>query len=306
MSKIIDSAGKGSAITAVEHDANLSSMSGINQPQTGTTYTVDVDDQNEVLEFTNAASIAVTLPAITAVSGSNIHTDDFKVTFKNIGAGVVTITRGSTDTFDEGSTSIALAQYEYATIQTDNSLTKWNIINHDIDNVTKTGTQTLTNTTVDNGAFTGTQTGFAGDVTGDLTGNVTGNTSGSSGSCTGNSATATVASTITSQGALATANSVNAGTIDANSVGISELKSTALTYGTTTLGGTASYTVPEGLYTFTVDKADVYIEIYTGSAWVGLTTVFFSGGAVFSDGTNVRLTRSGGVGTANLYYRKLP
>jgi len=156
MTKILDSAGLGASITAVQNDANLSSLSGINAPITATSHTIDVDDQNDTIEYLNAASIAVTLPAIASVSGSNIHTDDFKVTFKNIGAGVVTVTRGSTDTFDDGSTSIALAQYEYATIQTDSSLTKWNIINSNIDNATKTGTQTLTNKTIGSGYGGGT------------------------------------------------------------------------------------------------------------------------------------------------------
>jgi hypothetical protein len=128
MTKITDRTGKGSAINTAENDANLSSLSGINAPITATTHTIDINDQNDTIEYSNASAIAVTLPSIASVTGANLHTDDFKVTLKNIGAGTVTVTRGSTDTFEDASTSIALLQYETVTIQTDSSLTKWNII----------------------------------------------------------------------------------------------------------------------------------------------------------------------------------
>lgn len=128
MSKIIDRNGKGAALSHAEMDANIDSACFINEAQTGTTHTIDVNDQNKVIEYSNASAIAVTLPAITAVSGSNIDASDFKVTLKNVGAGVVTVTRGSTNTFDDGSTSIVIAQYSSITIQTDSGLTKWNVI----------------------------------------------------------------------------------------------------------------------------------------------------------------------------------
>jgi hypothetical protein len=128
MTKIIDRAGKGSDISAAENDANLSSLAGINAAITATSHTIDINDQNDTIEYSNASPIAVTLPSIASVTGANLHTDDFKVTLKNIGAGTVTVTRGSTDTFEDASTSIALLQYETVTIQTDSSLTKWNII----------------------------------------------------------------------------------------------------------------------------------------------------------------------------------
>ena len=128
MAKIIDSAGKGSAIDSTEHDSNFSTFAGKNQSITATSHTIDVDDQGEIIEYSNGSPIAVTLPAISTVSGSNINTDDFTVTLKNIGAGLVTVTRGSTDTFDNGDTSISLRQYESAQIQTDSTLGKWNVI----------------------------------------------------------------------------------------------------------------------------------------------------------------------------------
>ena len=162
MTKIIDLSGKGAAIDGTENDANLSSLSGINSPITATTHTIDVDDQNDTIEYSNASPIAVTLPTISSVSGSSIHTDDFKVTLKNIGAGLVTVTRGGIDTFDDGSTSIALEQYEYVTIQTDSTLAKWNIINSfDADFATKTGTETLTDKTLTSPVI---NTGVSGDA----------------------------------------------------------------------------------------------------------------------------------------------
>lgn len=129
MARIIDRIGKGSALTAAEYDSALDILHGINEPQTGATHTIDVNDQGKTIEYSNASAIAVTLPAISTVSGSNIDTSDFAVTLKNIGAGVVTATCGGADTFDDGSTTQTLNQYESVTIQTDNTLGKWNILN---------------------------------------------------------------------------------------------------------------------------------------------------------------------------------
>jgi len=128
MAKIIDRTGKGSAITAAEHDSNLSTLALKNQAITATSHTIDVDDQGEVLEYSNASPIAVTLPTIASISGTNIHTDDFSVTLKNIGAGLVTVTRGGTDTFEGGGTSITIQRGETVTIMTDSSLAIWNIL----------------------------------------------------------------------------------------------------------------------------------------------------------------------------------
>ena len=58
MSKIIDRTGKGSALTTAEFDANYDSLSGINEAQTGTTYTVTIDDQNRTIEFSNAIVVS--------------------------------------------------------------------------------------------------------------------------------------------------------------------------------------------------------------------------------------------------------
>ena len=128
MSKILDYAGLGTSISGAQNDSNLSSLAGINESQTGTTYTVTIDDQNRTIELSNASPIAVTLTAIATIVAA-LHTDDFKVILKNIGAGLVTITCGGTDTFEDGSTSLILSQYESIPIQTDSTLTKWNVIN---------------------------------------------------------------------------------------------------------------------------------------------------------------------------------
>jgi len=130
MAKIIDRTGKGSAITTAEHDSNLSTLAFKNQSITATSHTIDVNDQGEVLEYSNASPISVTLPTIASVSGSNIHTDDFSVTLKNIGAGLVTVTRSSTDTFEGGATSITIQRGETVTIMTDSSLAIWNFLSN--------------------------------------------------------------------------------------------------------------------------------------------------------------------------------
>lgn len=128
MTKILDRAGLGVDISASQNDANLSSLAGINEAITAATHTIDVNDQNRTIEYNRGTAIAVTLPSIASVTGSNIHTDDFKVTLKNLGVGTVTATKASTDTFDDTTTAQVLKQFEWMTIQTDNSLGLWNII----------------------------------------------------------------------------------------------------------------------------------------------------------------------------------
>ncbi len=136
MSKIIDSTGKGAAIAESENDSNLSTFAGKNQSITATTHTIDVNDQGEVIEYINAAAVAVTLPEISTVTGANIHTDDFTVTLKNIGVTTVTITCGGSDTFDDGDTVKRLYSNDTITIQTDNALTGWNVLS---DYISSTG-----------------------------------------------------------------------------------------------------------------------------------------------------------------------
>jgi len=126
MAAVITRTGKGAAITQAENDANLDSLCGVNESQIGTTYTVDAADQNGTIEFSNASPVAVTLTLISTIIAAN-DTSDFEVTLKNIGAGAATITPTS-DTFDDGSATKVLAQYEWMTIQSDSTQSLWNIV----------------------------------------------------------------------------------------------------------------------------------------------------------------------------------
>lgn len=64
--------------------------------QTGTTYTVLNSDQGKLVTFSNASAIAVTLPD---PSGSDFAAGWF-TSFRNLGAGTVTVTRGTSSTID--------------------------------------------------------------------------------------------------------------------------------------------------------------------------------------------------------------
>lgn len=126
MTAIITRTGKGSPISQAENDSNLDSLCSINEAQTGTSYTVNADDQNNVIEFSNVSAITVTLSLISTLL-SGIDTSDFKLAIKNVGAGIVTVTP-TTNTFDDGDLTKTLSQYEWITIQTDSTETKWNVV----------------------------------------------------------------------------------------------------------------------------------------------------------------------------------
>jgi hypothetical protein len=126
MAAIITRTGKGAAITQSENDSNLDSLCGINEPQAGTAYTVNAADQNSTIEFLNASPVTATLTLISIIIAAN-DTSDFQVTLKNIGIGIVTVTP-TTDTFDDGSATKVLAQYEWITIQTDSTQSLWNVV----------------------------------------------------------------------------------------------------------------------------------------------------------------------------------
>ena len=126
MAAVITRTGKGAAITQSENDANLDSLCGINEPQVGTTYTVVAADQNSTVEFSNALPVTATLTLISTIIAAN-DTSDFQVVLKNIGVGIVTVTP-TTDTFDDGTPTKTLAQYEWMVIQTDSTQALWNIV----------------------------------------------------------------------------------------------------------------------------------------------------------------------------------
>jgi hypothetical protein len=83
--------------------------------QTGTSYTVAATDRASYVSFSNAASIAVTLPQ----AGSTGFASSFVTKFKNIGAGVVTVTP-TTSTID-GNATMVLNQGESAFVYSDNT-----------------------------------------------------------------------------------------------------------------------------------------------------------------------------------------
>jgi len=85
----------------------------VRNAQTGTTYTVLTGDRGKTVTFSNAASIAVTLPD----AGTGFEDGWFFVA-KNIGAGTVTINRDTTSTID-GATSITLLTGDFAVITSD-------------------------------------------------------------------------------------------------------------------------------------------------------------------------------------------
>lgn len=127
MTIVVTRSGKGSALSAGENDGNLDSVCGINEAQPNTTYTVVAADQNRTIECSNASAIAVALDAIATIAAA-IDTSDFKVIIKNVGAGATTITPNVADAIDNGASAIVLTQYEYVTLQTDSTLSTWNII----------------------------------------------------------------------------------------------------------------------------------------------------------------------------------
>ena len=126
MTAIVTRTGKGSPIAQAENDSNLDSLCNINESQTGVSYTVNADDQNNVIEFSNTSAITATLTLISTLL-SGIDTSDFKIMIKNVGVGIVTVTP-TTNTFDDGDAVKFLSQYEWMAIQTDSTETKWNII----------------------------------------------------------------------------------------------------------------------------------------------------------------------------------
>ncbi len=126
MTIVIDRAGKGSALTHGEVDANFDSVCGINEAQSGTTYTVVAADQNRTIELTNAAAKTVTLTDIATILG-DIDTSDFKVVIINRGAELATVTCGGSDTFTDGSTtSIYLGEYDSVILHTGSDGATWN------------------------------------------------------------------------------------------------------------------------------------------------------------------------------------
>lgn len=114
--------GGGGGVSSVDATGGVQTVSGsaitttgtirgawVRNAQTGTTYTVLTGDRGKTVTFSNAASIAVTLPQ----AGSGFEDGWFFVA-KNIGAGTVTITP-TTSTVD-GAATITLLTGDFAVI----------------------------------------------------------------------------------------------------------------------------------------------------------------------------------------------
>lgn len=125
MASIITRGGKGAAITESENDDNLKSLCGISEAKVGA-YEIVAANQNSIIECSNASTTIITLDLILDILTA-IDTPDFKVAIKNIGAGNIIVTP-TTDTFDDGSATKILAQYEWITIQTDSTQALWNVV----------------------------------------------------------------------------------------------------------------------------------------------------------------------------------
>lgn len=118
---------KGASVSQSENDVNMEAISGLNLLETGATYAVDIDDQNNTIEFTSASAVAVTLDEIAVIIAA-ANTSDFKVTLIAIGAGAVTITPDAADTINTGISAIVLNTNDCITIQTDSTNLIWNVI----------------------------------------------------------------------------------------------------------------------------------------------------------------------------------
>jgi len=82
------------------------------------------------------------------------------------------------------------------------------------------------------------------------------------------------------------------------------LKTDSLTRSSLTIAASAATIIPEGLYVFTFIAASVDLEVRdSGGTWRGSTTNAFVGGAIISDGVNVRFNNTSIVSTA--YYIKM-
>jgi len=138
----------------------------------------------------------------------------------------------------------------------------------------------------------------SGNITANVTGNVTGNLTGNvTGDLTGNVTSTGVNSlhTLTVTNSLTIPNdSIDAGTKIDWTIGSSGTQSV----------GTSGWVVPEGLVNIvhTGGGGSPVLEIFVSSAW-RTASDFFRGGAVWSDGTNMRLITS--ASTATVYYQVL-
>lgn len=99
-------------------------------------------------------------------------------------------------------------------------------------------------------------------------------------------------------GALAVKNTVASGDIDNDAVTQSKIGKSS-SYSSQAIPTSSTWTPGAGIYIMSV-VGSVYLEIYSGSAWVGGT---FTAGVLITDGSNFRLKDVGSGST--VYYRSL-
>jgi hypothetical protein len=81
-----------------------------------------------------------------------------------------------------------------------------------------------------------------------------------------------------------------------------KLKLTTGTYGSQSIAGGGTWVVPVGIYQMVGTASGVfYVEVYSGSGWIRASSSL--GGAVISDGSNVRV-RNNSSDTRTIHYRK--
>lgn len=122
---IVTRTGKGLPLSAADYDQNVESFSGTVDSKTGG-YTILDTDQNKTIEFNSASPVTCNLPSTAALIGQ-LDTTRFRITIKNIGVGLVTISPTNPDTID-GQATVVLTQYKSAEIQINAAGTEWNII----------------------------------------------------------------------------------------------------------------------------------------------------------------------------------
>jgi hypothetical protein len=91
----------------------------------------------------------------------------------------------------------------------------------------------------------------------------------------------------------------NQGVKTTDSPTFAKLKLTTSTYGSQNIVSKGTWVVPVGIYQMIETLPNIYIEVYTGSEWVGQSHL----GAVISDGANVRIYNDYS-STETVHYRK--
>ena len=114
--------------------------------------------------------------------------------------------------------------------------------------------------------------------------------------------TVALATNITSQGALATLNSVDSAQIDTDAVGHDELDTAIGSTGTQNVATSATWTPSAGWYNFLITTTGTGV-IYTRLS-TNLCRFFFNSALFYCDGSNMQF-RENGTSAANIFWQKL-